>query len=620
MTVSWFGGGIGSGATADGSCTNTKVSMKEAAQALYPHKRWDAKGQTRTRFSSLLLEHTEKHIQDWAVIAYSSPSKAAPPTPRKSATTQWSQQQQQMKNSSTTTSTSTSSPQNQKKKKRHKKTSINPLSTKESHPTVHMTKWEGRLHLCSKSLVFEPNDASRGIVRCPFSRMAGPPTEYPSNNDPSIQQTGSFDPTCVEYESSRHFVMKANHSIGPFDVVPVTTTFRLTFLHSSPFCLTEVCHQLFAAIREKANSKNHPIHLKDELETALLQPMYDRPFDPTNLLDVRERPLTSHLKCHLLQPLQSQPGCVVLTQERLYFQPAAGGVSAAGAGESSGGLEKEHTVPTTQATSWLLQHGRLVATARRYKGLEDAALELYWKDGTSSTLLAFDRKHEREQVLRLLPPHIPCHTDREFLLQASHEWQKGSISNFDYLLLLNSAAGRTMQDLSRYPVFPWVIADYESPKLDLTKEATFRDLTKPIGALNAERLEYFRQRYESMHDAVAEPFLYGTHYSAAGYVLYYLARSMPEHMLCLQNGKRDYMRNCLLLHNIAHIAFPMRVCFGTIVHMLIVAFIPAARLFRKIRCPRSHVPQHFPLFQLCFKQSYRSQGVDSRILQSKPRL
>ena len=34
-------------------------------------------------------------------------------------------------------------------------------------------------------------------------------------------------------------------------------------------------------------------------------------------------------------------------------------------------------------------------------------------------------------------------------------------------------------------------------------------------------------------------FLYGTHYSAPGYVLYYLVRAAPEYLLCLQNGKFD---------------------------------------------------------------------------------
>jgi len=60
-----------------------------------------------------------------------------------------------------------------------------------------------------------------------------------------------------------------------------------------------------------------------------------------------------------------------------------------------------------------------------------------------------------------------------------------------------------------------------------------------MGALNPQRLEYFKTRYESMADDMDDAFLYGTHYSAAGYVLYYLVRSMPEHMLCLQNGKFD---------------------------------------------------------------------------------
>jgi hypothetical protein len=40
---------------------------------------------------------------------------------------------------------------------------------------------------------------------------------------------------------------------------------------------------------------------------------------------------------------------------------------------------------------------------------------------------------------------------------------------------------------TQYPVFPWVIADYASEQLDLNDSKTFRDLSKPIGALNKER-------------------------------------------------------------------------------------------------------------------------------------
>lgn len=50
-------------------------------------------------------------------------------------------------------------------------------------------------------------------------------------------------------------------------------------------------------------------------------------------------------------------------------------------------------------------------------------------------------------------------------------------------------ADRTFNDLTQYPVFPWVIGDYTSEKLDLSDGRVYRDLTKPIGALNESRLQ-----------------------------------------------------------------------------------------------------------------------------------
>ena len=48
------------------------------------------------------------------------------------------------------------------------------------------------------------------------------------------------------------------------------------------------------------------------------------------------------------------------------------------------------------------------------------------------------------------------------------------VSNFEYLMHLNREAGRSFKDLTQYPVFPWVIADWDSEQLDLTSPATFR--------------------------------------------------------------------------------------------------------------------------------------------------
>lgn len=57
--------------------------------------------------------------------------------------------------------------------------------------------------------------------------------------------------------------------------------------------------------------------------------------------------------------------------------------------------------------------------------------------------------------------HMVEQTAESYMLQ----WQRGYISNYQYLLHLNNLADRSCNDLSQYPVFPWVIADYTSTEL-----------------------------------------------------------------------------------------------------------------------------------------------------------
>ena len=118
-------------------------------------------------------------------------------------------------------------------------------------------------------------------------------------------------------------------------------------------------------------------------------------------------------------------------------------------------------------------------------------------------------------------------------------WQRGDVSNLDYLLYLNLAAGRSFNDLTQWPVMPWILRDYQSPTLDLADPGVYRDLSRPVGALNAERLKMLRERMAQMKSTGMPPFLYGTHYSAPGYVLYWLVRAAPAHHLRLQNGRFD---------------------------------------------------------------------------------
>lgn len=77
----------------------------------------------------------------------------------------------------------------------------------------------------------------------------------------------------------------------------------------------------------------------------------------------------------------------------------------------------------------------------------------------------------------------------ELAERAKDRWRRREICNFEYLMTLNTLAGRSHNDLTQYPVFPWVLADYTSEKLDLSSPTSFRNLSKPVGALNDKRFE-----------------------------------------------------------------------------------------------------------------------------------
>ncbi|XP_047328635.1 BEACH domain-containing protein B isoform X2 [Impatiens glandulifera] len=147
---------------------------------------------------------------------------------------------------------------------------------------------------------------------------------------------------------------------------------------------------------------------------------------------------------------------------------------------------------------------------------------------------------------------------QEMAETARETWRRREMTNFEYLMILNTLAGRSYNDLTQYPVFPWVLADYSSEILDFNKASTFRDLSKPVGALDGKRLEVFEDRYRNFCDPDIPNFYYGSHYSSMGIVLFYLLRLEPFTSLhrSLQGGKFDHAdrlfhgieatyRNCL---------------------------------------------------------------------------
>ena len=187
---------------------------------------------------------------------------------------------------------------------------------------------------------------------------------------------------------------------------------------------------------------------------------------------------------------------------------------------------------------------------RRFN-LRRSALEVFLVDHTNFFLNFVSSKRRNRVFTKILsqrPPNMVHNTGRspKDILKASgltQKWINREISNFEYLMHLNTIAGRSYNDLSQYPIFPWILADYTSDRLDVTNSATFRDLSKPMGVQNEKHVEEIRQKYENFEDpsGIVTKFHYGTHYSNSAMVLHYLVRCEPFTTLHiqLQSGRFD---------------------------------------------------------------------------------
>jgi hypothetical protein len=85
-------------------------------------------------------------------------------------------------------------------------------------------------------------------------------------------------------------------------------------------------------------------------------------------------------------------------------------------------------------------------------------------------MFAFNDRQTVKKVINILPrvgagPRYGLPIDRRTSLASpqqlfrsssmTQKWQRREISNFEYLMYLNTISGRTYNDLNQYPIFPW---------------------------------------------------------------------------------------------------------------------------------------------------------------------
>ncbi|KAL4553379.1 hypothetical protein Ndes2526B_g03242 [Nannochloris sp. 'desiccata'] len=352
----------------------------------------------------------------------------------------------------------------------------------------------GQIRLCTKSLFFEPDDVRIPIVRLPFQ---------------FLEQLEGLGKQQLAAVALRWYKMKANAADEPYIFEKGRSSswnFKLIYAALADFM--PLAQRMLVASR---------LPLTDQealLDDVLAEVEGSLRFDPGHLRSPSTETIVLEIPAMRLAPLLQEPCRLAITNTRLYLQPL-------------------HNISGDAA---VLSHplAGIAAVAHRDRVVEDLTAQASLGDalpGGRSTAAACGSVLE---------------AGGGWLQRVTAAWQHGLISNFDYLLYCNLAAGRSFNDLTQYPVFPWVIQDYSSTSLNLHDPGTFRDLSRPIGALNPTRLAQFQERYREMAsdsggypEGIDPPFLYGTHYSCPGYTMFWLVRAAPAHMLRLQNGKFD---------------------------------------------------------------------------------
>lgn len=380
---------------------------------------------------------------------------------------------------------------------------------------------KGRLRIASKSLVFQPDDVSASILKFPFRFVRSIGDAEAAG--PGGAGAGGFPVECEQFVQVSTKTGTETRIVTPFTALKSKRAvhFHVHYANASEY---------LQIIRRLKDAAAKPISEADSIvRKVLAEVTADVQFDMSRLGHRETAMLQSHLWVRRVKPLLEVRGMLQLSNEAVYFQPHPNFSS-----------DPVKRVP----------HGDVLHVFRRVYGVQANALEIITVNG-SCLYLCFEAQGDCDLVTSILQEKRQAFSaalgqqgigsGAEDVLHDIRRmtalWQSGLLSNFHYLDFLNCAAGRSQNDFSQYPIFPWVLQDYKSESLCLGESSVYRDLSKPMGALNVKRLEYFKDRMKGMSEE--ERFLYGTHYSTPAYVIYWLLREMPERMLRMHSGHFD---------------------------------------------------------------------------------
>jgi len=183
---------------------------------------------------------------------------------------------------------------------------------------------------------------------------------------------------------------------------------------------------------------------------------------------------------------------------------------------------------------------------KRYNLLRQSC-EIYFKNSKSIYISLFRRRYLQQfmsdlKYYRTKNPNLHYEiivnpekyfADRKF----KEAWVSGHLTNFEYLMLLNKYSGRSFNDLSQYPVFPWAIQDYTSENINLGNINTYRQFDKTIAGMTPDKRKRAEEKELILSNEGEKPYQFGTHYLPGRIVLGYMLRLEPYASLLVKFEK-----------------------------------------------------------------------------------
>jgi hypothetical protein len=128
-------------------------------------------------------------------------------------------------------------------------------------------------------------------------------------------------------------------------------------------------------------------------------------------------------------------------------------------------------------------------------------------------------------------------------LNLTDRWLNYEITNYEYLYWLNIIGGRSFHDLDSYPIYPFLISDFESPSINLQNPSIYRDLRLSAHGLSPHRRQDAEKRYSA--GAPGDQVQFCAFYMTSAVVMHSLLRVEPfmTRHLAFHGGKIDTARS-----------------------------------------------------------------------------